>query len=182
MESLYAATITDAETCHVAAIKEVAQVYSLQQLHREDMQNFEHEVLEKEEHTHLSFLNACGAALRACPRDIHGVLLSPLQLLLGVIPPASLLTAIPQLAPLVREPPLTVSPPLASQSSSPLARTKWWCHPSGEESTKPTAPTEEPTHERHKSGKSFMQLLKENCKKGLPLGNQSSSGHQVDVF
>ena len=41
-----------------------------------------HEAWEKEEYTCLLFLDACGAALRACPVEAHGILLYPLQLLM----------------------------------------------------------------------------------------------------
>ena len=85
----------------MATIKEVegqctAKVHDLQQSHREGILKLECKALEKEEHTYLSFLEACGAAMRACPVEAHGVLLYPLQLLMGNIPPASLLTAAPQ--------------------------------------------------------------------------------------
>ena len=104
VESLCAATIKEAEAHHMAKIKEVedhctAQVHALQQSHREGTLNFKHKALEKEEHTCLSFLEACGAAIRACPMEAHGVLLYPLQLLIGNILQASLLTATTQLAP-----------------------------------------------------------------------------------
>ena len=67
-ESLCAVTIQEVEAHCKATIKEAedhctAQVHDLQQSHREDILNFEHEAWEKEECTHLSFLEACGAAL-----------------------------------------------------------------------------------------------------------------------
>ena len=88
VESLCAATIKEAEACHMATIKEAkdcctACVHALQESHREGILNFECKAQEKEMHTHLSFLEACGAALRACPVEAHGVLLYPLQLLIG---------------------------------------------------------------------------------------------------
>ena len=88
VESLCTATIKEAETCHVATIKEVEdcctdRVHALQQSHREGILKFKREALEQEEHAHLSFLEACGAVLRACPIEAHRVLLYPLQLLMG---------------------------------------------------------------------------------------------------
>ena len=116
VESLCATTIKEVEACRVATIKEVedhstACVHALQQSHREDILNFECKVQEKEECTHLMFLEVCGAAFRACPIEAHRILLYPLQLLMGNIPPASLPTAILQPAPPEREPPLTVPLP-----------------------------------------------------------------------
>ena len=97
----------------MATIKEAedhctAQVHAHQQSHREGILNFEQKVLEKKAHTCLSILEACVAALRACTIEAHGVLLCPLQLLMGNILPDSLLTAGLQPAPLAREPPSTV--------------------------------------------------------------------------
>ena len=96
----------------MATIKEMEDhctvtVHDLQQSHREGILKFKHEALEKEEHTHLSFLEACGATLRACPIEVHRVLLYPLQLLMGNILLASLLTAAPQQIPPARETPET---------------------------------------------------------------------------
>ena len=116
--------------------------------------------------THLSFLEACGATLRTCPMEAHWVLLYPLQLLMGNIPPASLLTASPQLALPVREPPLTVPPPLASKLPSSPTGTKQQCCPSGEEATGPAALAKEPTCQRQKEGKPLAGL-KENCWEAL---------------
>ena len=115
-ESLCTATIQEAKAHHKAAIKQVedyhtAKVHDLQQSYREDILNFECKVWEKEECTHLSFLEAYGAALRAFPMDAHRILLYPLQLHMGNIPPASLLTAAPQPVPPLREPSLTVPLP-----------------------------------------------------------------------
>ena len=115
-------------------------------------------MLVKEGYTCLSFLEACGAALRACPIEAHGVLLYPLQLLMGNILLASLLTATPQPAPLAREPPLTVPPPLVSKPSSSPTGAKQWCHPSGEEATGSTASAEKPTCQKWKEGKTLMGL------------------------
>ena len=110
------ATIKEAEAHHVTIIKEVedhhtAQVHILQKSHKEDIQKFEHEALEKEQHTPLLFLEACGAALRVSLVEAHGVLLYSLQFLMGNIQPASLPAAALQLVPPVREPPLTVPLP-----------------------------------------------------------------------
>ena len=39
---------------------------------------------------------------------------------------------------------------------------KWQCHSSGKEATRPATPTKEPTHQKQKEGK-FLVGLKENC-------------------
>ena len=111
-ESLCATTIKEAESCHMATIKDVedhhtGKVHDLQESHREGILKFKCEALEKEEHTHLSFLEACGAALRVCPIEAHGVLIYPLHLHMGNMSLASILTATLQQAPPTREPPLT---------------------------------------------------------------------------
>ena len=167
VEFLCTATIKEVEAHHVATIKEAedchtAWVHALQQSHREGILKFESEALEKEEHTHLLLLEACRATLRACLIEAHGVLLFPLQLLMGNILLASLLTAAPQPAPLVREPPSTIPPPSTSKPPSCPTGTKWQCHPSREEATGSAAPAKEPTHWRQKEGKPLVGL-KENC-------------------
>ena len=103
-ESLCTTTISEAEAQCMATIKETedcctACLHALQQSHREDILNFKCKAWEKEEHTHLTLLEACGAALRGCPKEAHGVLLYPLQLLMGSIPLASLPTAMPSWLP-----------------------------------------------------------------------------------
>ena len=47
------------------------------------MRNLEEEALEVEKLSHQSFLQACGAALKACPTDALGKLMYPLHLLTG---------------------------------------------------------------------------------------------------
>ena len=61
-------------------------VQSIQQSHTEDMQHLEMDAMEEEGRDHLSFLATCGKALQACPQEVHGVLMGPLQLLMGNIP------------------------------------------------------------------------------------------------
>ena len=156
-EFLCVATIEEAEAHFVATIREMedhstAQVHALQQSHREGILNFEGKALEREECACLTLLEACGAALRACPKEAYGILLYPLQLLMGNILLASPLTAIPQPAPLGREPQFTI-PPLASKLPSFPTGTKRWCHPSGKEATGLAPLTKEPTCQKQKKGR-----------------------------
>ena len=136
--------------------------------------------LEKEEHTHLLFLEAWWAALRACPIEAHEVLLYPLQFLMGNIPLASLLTATPQLAPPVREPPLTVPLPWHVN-----------CHPLPQELN---GSTTHPGRSYWTSCSCWRAYLSEaergeaphgaqrKLPRGLLSGHWPSSGHQADVF
>ena len=94
VEAMHAATVHDAETmcaaaiCNAegmcaAAIREAETInvdctHILQQPHGESMQDIEREAIEEEGWEHLSFLNACGAALQPCPPEACGVLMYPL--------------------------------------------------------------------------------------------------------
>ena len=66
------------------------------------MQHLEREAMEEEEGDCLSFLAVCGAALQVCPLETHGVLMCPLQLLMGNMSLATLL-AIPSQVSTARE-------------------------------------------------------------------------------
>ena len=184
VEAHHVAIIKDAEDHHVATIKEAedwctAWVQALQS-HREDILKFEHEALEKEEHSCLSFLEACGAALRACPIEAHRVLLYPLRFLMGNILPASQLTATPQLAPPVREPPLTVSLPQHLN-----------CHLLPQELNGSTTHLgrrlldqlllQKSLLIRSRKGEAPLRAQR-NPLGGLLLGHLPSSGHQADVY
>ena len=76
-----------------AAIRETEatggdHTHTLQQSLGESMQDLEHEAIEMEEWDHQSFLEAC------CPKA-HGVLMYPLQLLIGNMSLATLLATTP---------------------------------------------------------------------------------------
>ena len=103
MEAKYADAIGEAETKCAVTIREaeatcVDLACTLQQLHRESMQNIEREVIEDEGWDHQSFLSTCGMALQVCPPEAHGVLMYPLQLLTGNMSMAALLVTTTQLA------------------------------------------------------------------------------------
>ena len=68
---------------------------TLQQSLGESMQDLEQKAIEKEGWDHQSFLEACRAALQACPPEAHGVLMYPLQLLTGNMSLATLLVTTP---------------------------------------------------------------------------------------
>ena len=61
------------------------------------MQTLEDEAIEEEKCACQSFLQACGAALQACPNEALGVLMYPIHLLTGNMSLTSLLMAAPQL-------------------------------------------------------------------------------------
>ena len=90
-KGLCTAMIWDAEAKCAATIREAEtsctdHTHTLQQYLDENMQDFECEAIEKEGWNHQSFLEACGAALQACPREVWGLLMYPLQLLMGKCP------------------------------------------------------------------------------------------------
>ena len=83
-------------------------------------------------------MEACRAALWACPPKAHGVLMYPLQLLTGSMPLVSILGMLAttlQLATVGREWTSTASPPKVSEKPAPPTRTKWQCHLSNWEAT-----------------------------------------------
>ena len=77
---------------------------STQQWHAEDMQPLEMDAMEEEGRDHQSFLAVCGVALQACPQEACGVLMGPLQLIMGNIPQATLLNIPLICAPLGKKP------------------------------------------------------------------------------
>ena len=100
-EANCASIITEAEVCCTTAIRKVESHCtehgcSIQQLHIEGMQCLETEAIEEYGRDCLSFLAACGIALQACPPEAHGVLIGPLQLLMGNMPLATLLNIPPR--------------------------------------------------------------------------------------
>ena len=81
------ATIHDAEAKCTAAIREAEtactdHTHTLHWSLDESMQYLECETIEKEGWDCQSFLETCGAALQACPIEVQGVLMYPLQLLM----------------------------------------------------------------------------------------------------
>ena len=97
-------TLAEAENSCSTAIREAeswgtSQAHSIQQSHAKDIQCLEAEAIEEEKRDCLSFLAACGTALRASPPEAHGIMVTPFHLLLGNAP-MSVLLSIPQGYPL----------------------------------------------------------------------------------
>ena len=108
-EAAYATAMRKAEAAHSASTSEVeaacttavrkaevasvVQASKLQQVHQETMWNLEDEDLEVEKCTHQSFLQACGAALQACPNEALWKLMYTIHLLTGNMSLTSHLTA-----------------------------------------------------------------------------------------
>ena len=95
-----AAMIREAETCCAAMIKEAethhaTQAYTLEWSHEERIPKMECAALVEEGHDCQAFLEACSAALQACPLKAHGVLMCPLQLLTGNVSLAAMLATTP---------------------------------------------------------------------------------------
>ena len=91
-EANCASIITEAEAHCTTAIRKAEShcakhAHSIQQLYTDGMQHLEMEAIEEEGQDNLSFLTACGTALHTCPPEAHGVLIGPLQLLMGGHPP-----------------------------------------------------------------------------------------------
>ena len=101
---------------------------AIQQSHSNSMQCLEREAMEEEERGHLSFLATCGVALQACPPEAHGVLLCPLQLLMGNMSLATLLAIPPQASTAREEPTPVISHPTTLVVPIPSSGIKWWCH------------------------------------------------------
>ena len=94
-----AAAIWEVEAVCTAAIREAEtacadHTHTLQQTHRDSMQGLEREAIKGEGRDCQSFLATSGVALQACPGEACGVLMNPLQLLMGNMSLATLM-AIP---------------------------------------------------------------------------------------
>ena len=159
--------IWDAEATCTAAIGEAEaactkHAHILQQSHRECMQEMQREAIEEEGRDCQSFLTACGVVLQVCPPEAHGVLMCPLQLLMGNMSLATLLTHSSQSSTAKRKPaPETPSP---TALAAPLSK-QWW-HSSGEEGTGPATPPRELTHWKWREGRSLTGL-KENIQEAF---------------
>ena len=82
VEAIYLASTSEAEVIRATGIRKAeatnaVQASKLQKQHQEAMQNLEEEALEEEKHVHQSFLQACGAALQACPNNTLAKLMYP---------------------------------------------------------------------------------------------------------
>ena len=77
------------------------------------------EAIEEEGQDHQSFLTACGTVLQACPPEACGVLMYPLQLLMGNMSFAALLALSPQLSTTVEEPAPATPHPTMSAAPTP---------------------------------------------------------------
>ena len=75
----------------------VDHAHAIQQLHMTSIQHLEMEAMEEEGRDCLSFLATYGAALQACSLEACGVLMCPLQLLMGNMSLATLLALSPGL-------------------------------------------------------------------------------------
>ena len=92
--------IQDAEVTCTAAIRDAKatcadHTHTLQQSHGVSMQDIEREAIEEEERDCQSFLTACRVALQVCPPETCGILMYPLQLLMGNMSLATLLVVSP---------------------------------------------------------------------------------------
>ena len=125
--------IQDAKATCARTIREVEtasteHAHTLQQAHRDSMEGLEREAIEEEEQDCQSFLIICQVALQICPPGTHGVLMYPLQLLMGNMSFATLL-AIPLQESIAREEPTPVISCLATLVAPvPSSGMKWQYH------------------------------------------------------
>ena len=89
------------------------------------MQVIEKEAIEEQGRDCQSFLTACGASLQACPPETHGILMSPLQLLMENMFLANLLATSLQPPTAMGEPTLATPHPTALAAPIPISGTKW---------------------------------------------------------
>ena len=87
-EAIHLASNSEAEVIQATRIRKAkdanaVQASKLQWQHQEAMWNLEEEALKVEKCTHLSFFQACGAALQASPNNALAKLMYPLHLLMG---------------------------------------------------------------------------------------------------
>ena len=93
----------------------------LQQSHSECMQEIEMEAIEEEGSDHQSFLTASRAALQVCLPEACGVLMYPLQMLMGNMSLATLMAIFPQSSTAMGEPaPETPCPTALATPTSKL--------------------------------------------------------------
>ena len=136
---------------------------TIQQSHSGSMQCLEREAIEEEGRDHQSFLAACGVDLQACPPEAHGVLMYPLQLLMGNMSLATLLAIPPQTSTAKEEPTPVISHP--TTLVAPTSETKWQCHSPTQEVSSPwsgdkvVGTSEELPHQKHKNGMPLRKLL-----------------------
>ena len=89
--------LAEVESCCSTTIREAesngtSRVHSTQKSHAKDIQHLEVEAIEEEGMDCLTFLTACGAALRASPPKGCGIMVTPYHLLLSNAPTSTLLS------------------------------------------------------------------------------------------
>ena len=157
-------SIMEVEGCHVTAIREVeaacmVHALDLQQAYGETIWALESEAIEEDEWAHQSFLWACRAALWACPAEALGVLMYPIQLLMGNISLTGLLTAAPQQTTSLRGPIPSPSTPKGTGAKQPHSLPR--CHMGLDQSRdKPASHPKEPPQKRQKEGDPMEWCLK----------------------
>ena len=115
---------TEAENCWSSAIWDAeswgaSNAWSIQQSHIKDIQHLEAEAIEEEGRDFLTFLTACGAALRANLPEAHGIMVTPYNLLLGNAPMSALLSIPLGVSPPKQKPALQ-TPPFSTQQQPDL--------------------------------------------------------------
>ena len=138
---------------------------STQQSHAKDIQCLEADAIEEEGKDCLTFLTACGAALRASPSEGCGIMVTPYHLLLGNAPTSNLLSIPPGVSPPEQEPDLQTPPFPSPTATRPSLWSKlqhhlpdWVGPPSPSGATSKVTP-EEPPHSKWKEEMPFHKAM-----------------------
>ena len=164
-------TIMEVEAHCAADIREVEShcadhACAIQQFHSDKMQCLEREAIEEEEKDWQSFLATCGMALQVCPLEAHGVLMWPLQLLMGNMSLAAVLAIPPQVSIAREEPTPVISHPATPAAPASSSGTKQWHHLPDQAACSPwptdevPEASEEPPHQKWKDSMPLNTLLK----------------------
>ena len=126
-------TITEVEACCAADIREAESLcadhaHTIWQSHSNNMQHLEREAIEEEGKDCQSFLATCRIDLKVCPPEAHGVLMCPLQLLMGNMSLATLLAIPSQVSTAREEPTPVISCPAAPVAPASCSGTIWQHH------------------------------------------------------
>ena len=130
VEADCASALAEAENCCSTAIREAeswgaSQACLIQESHTKDIQHLEAEAIDEERMECLTFLAACGSALRARPPEACGILVTPFHLLLGNAPMSALLSIPPGVSFFQLEPSLQTPPASITKVPKPLPQLKW---------------------------------------------------------
>ena len=164
-------TIMETEAHRVAEIRDaeshcVDHAHAIQQSYSNNIQCLEREATEEEGKDWQSFLATCGMALQVWPPEACGVLMCPLQLLMGNMSLATLLATPSQVSTTWEEPTPVISHLATHVAPVPCSGTKWQHHLPNQAACSPkpidevVEASEELPHQKWKDGMHLKKLLK----------------------